>query len=112
MSDATLNADGLRMVVRYETARKALAMWGDEKDLARDELLAFLDGIDHASYEGRTIVTVSRTRPRRFDQSAFAADHPGLYERYRREAETDEVRLILAKVIPNLPSWYQDRSQP
>jgi len=108
MTDVALNADGLRMILRYETARKAQAMWQAEKDAARDELLAFLGDAAHASYEGREIVTVVRTRPRRFDQTSFAEDNPSLYERYRRVADHDELRLILARNIPNLPHWYAD----
>jgi hypothetical protein len=108
MSAVALNADGLRMILRYETARKAMAMWEAEKAASRDELIEFLAEADHASYMGRELVTVSRTRPRRFDQSAFAADHPALFERYRRESDTDEIRLILARNIPNLPHWYAD----
>lgn len=111
MSDTIFNVDGFRMVVRYETARKARAMWDDEVAAAREELLTFLgDGIEHGIYEGQNVVTVSRTRPKRFDQSAFAADHPAIYEHYRKEAEVDEIRLILPRHLPKLPHWYDDRA--
>lgn len=102
------NADTLRLLVRYETARKALAMWDEEKTKARAELLAAMGDESEATYLGKPVLTVSRTRPRRFDQAAFIADHPNLAEQYRAEGN-EEIRLILAKNLPVVPSWHEER---
>ena len=103
MMETALNSVGLRVVMRYETARRAKAMWSEEMDLARAEIVEMLADADEAYFEGHKVVGLSRVRPKRFNSAAFKDDHPGLYHAYLVEPAEDEVRVWVAKKLPNLP---------
>lgn len=103
---AHLTVDGLRLVHRYDTARRALAMWTEEKDKARAELIAALGDNTEGLFDGKRVVSLSHSRPRRFNKGDFASDHPDLYERYLAEADEDEVRLNVIEKLPLIPYSY------
>jgi len=105
-TSAELDAVGYELLLRYETARRAIAMWDEERTIAGDELKKILELIDDGMYQGRKVVSVTRTRPRRFDVTAFKEDHPSIYEEYRKEPDEDEVRLNPAKNLPWLPDEW------
>lgn len=89
----TLNGDGFQHVLAYDTSRTAIAMYDELKIKSRDQLVAIMGDATRAMFDGKHVASVSRTRPRRFNRTLFAADHPDLYERYLEPAETPEIRL-------------------
>jgi hypothetical protein len=92
-----LDATGWDLLCRYAAATSAMAMWSDERREAKEALVKILGPADHGHHGGRRVVSVIRTRPKRFNQSAFSEDHPGLLDQYREEPAEDEVRLTLVK---------------
>lgn len=100
---AILTVDGLRLLHRYDTARKALAMWTEEKDKVRAELLEALGENTEGFFDGKRVVSITHTRPRRFNRADFALDHPQIYDRYLTEAEEEEVRLNVLDNLPLIP---------
>lgn len=103
-----LDSTTFELIKQYRDAVKAITMWDRLRADVRDQLVKIMDGNAYGHYYGRRILTVTRSRPRRFDQSAFAADNPGLYEQYRVTPDHDEVRLILARDLPGDPAGEGD----
>lgn len=101
--EVTLDDDTAELARRYAEAAAAIVEWGEVKEKVREQLLSAVGTARVALVDGHRAFTVSRSRPRRFDKSAFAADHPGLYEDYTRAAEDDEVRLTLARGFGRAP---------
>lgn len=95
---AELDGTGFELVRQYHSATQTIKMWTDYRKEVREQLIKLLDQADYARFRGNTVVTVVRTRPRRFNTSAFAADHPDLFEQYREEAAEDEIRLSVGKL--------------
>jgi len=92
-----LDATGWELLCRYAVAAASINMWVDEKREAKEALLKILGSANHGHHGGRRVISVVRTRPKRFNQSAFAEMHPGLWDQFREEPAEDEVRLALAK---------------
>lgn len=112
---AVLSVDSLRLLHRYDTARKALAMWTEEKEKVRAELIATLGDEPDGTYDGSLVVSISRSRPKRFDLAGFAQDHPELHRQYLAEPQFDETRIWVPKRLPFLPYSYKkfyDEAQP
>lgn len=93
-----LDEGELELVRQYSTATQTIRLWTDWRKEIRGPLLKVLAEADCAKFRGETVVTVVRTRPKRFNVAAFAADHPDLFEHYREEATEDEVRLSIGKL--------------
>lgn len=93
-----LDSAGMELVRQYDTATRTIKMWTDYRSDTREALIKLLGSAPGARFANRTVVTVTRTRPRRFNVAAFAADHPQLFERYRETPATDEIRLSVGKV--------------
>lgn len=110
MSDEPITVDldstSYELLLRYETARRALALWTEEKIKAKDQLVGIMGDAGIGHYAGRKVVTVVRSRPRRFDSEAFKADHPALYDGYLKAPDADEIRLSPAKNLPELPDNF------
>jgi len=103
---ASLTVDGLRLLHRYDTARKALAMWTEEKERVRVELIAALGDNTEGNFDGKRVVSISRSRPRRFNKADFALDHPQLHDRYLVEPDEDEIRVWVPDKLPLVPGPY------
>lgn len=103
---AILTIDGLRLLHRYDTARKALAMWAEEKEKVRAELIAALGENTEGFFDGKRVVGITRSRPLRFSSKDFASDHPDLYARYVVAPDEDEVRLNVTEKLPMIPGAY------
>lgn len=99
-SNGILDEDGYTLVLRYAGIRAQIADLAEEKEKIRAELAGILFDVDHGFFNGEQVVTVTRSRPKRFDLKAFRDDHPALHERYLREAIAEEVRLTVAKTLP------------
>ena len=91
-----LDATGWYWLRRYVTARVCVEKWEKERLEARDKLVAIMKHYDHGHHNGRRVMNVIRVKPRTFNQSAFSADHPALYEQYREEAP-EQVRISPVK---------------
>jgi len=85
------------LLLGYRDAVDAIAYWQEAKVKARDQLVATMGEALIGRYNGRRVVKVILTRPHRFDQTGFAADHPGLYQAYIRPADADVVRLSMPR---------------
>lgn len=94
-----LDAEGFELVRRLRSVSKTIAYWSGIKREIRDELLKVIGPEDGADWSGQRVVTVVRSRPRRFNLSLFSLDHPALAETYREDGD-EEVRLTLAKTFP------------
>ena len=95
---------GFELVRQYSTASQTIRMWTDFREEVRERLLKLIGDADKGTFCGDTIVTVTRTRPRRFNRTAFTSDHPDLAERYVEAAEKDEIRLSIGKLPPEEPT--------
>jgi hypothetical protein len=89
----TLNVDAYQFVLAYDTARTAIAGWEDTKAKAKHAIAETLGVANRGMFSGKHVVTLSTSRPRRFNRAAFAEDHPDLYERYLEPASEPETRL-------------------
>src|SRR5262245_57400253 len=90
-----LDVTGYGLLRQYQSAGQTIEMWKKFRDEVKAQILAVLGAHPYGHFGGRRVLSVGRTRPRRFDVKAFAADHPGLHAQYLREADEDEVRLYL-----------------
>lgn len=101
---AELDEADFELVCQYAAATQTIKTWTDYRKELREPLLKRLAEAEYAQFRGQTVVTVVRSRPRRFNFTAFSADHPDLAERYREDATEDEVRLILGKLSVEGPA--------
>jgi putative phage-type endonuclease len=90
---AELGDDGLDAARRYRAALADEKRAGETKALAGNQLRAMLGPHTVGVADGRKIVTWSETTSRRFDLQAFSADHPDLFEAYRRPATQRTLRV-------------------
>jgi hypothetical protein len=104
---AYLTADTFELVRQYRNAKRSADMWGKFAVEVRDQVAAILGTARYGHYAGKRVVTVSRTRPRRFQTLVFKAEHPALYEQFCVAPDADEVRLILPDALPGDPPTAQ-----
>lgn len=96
---------GAELARQYATAGATIKMWTDFRMGVRERLVGLIGGADAGLYQGEQVLTVIRTRPRRFNVHAFSADHPDLFEQYREQAEEDEIRLsVKIESLPEEPA--------
>jgi hypothetical protein len=83
--DLLLDLVSANEVVRMaeETARKV-----------KDQLAASMDGFTHGLVDGTHVVTISRSRPERFDIKRFRAENEVTAKAYTVSAEADVVRVL------------------
>lgn len=98
----TLSDEGYLIVTALVEANNAIAAWKE----TREKLVAELRGVvgpnaRTAQWRGHNVLAAVHSRPRPFDVKAFAADHPSLYEQYRKEPDGDIITLRPAKDLPN-----------
>lgn len=104
----TLDVDGYQNVLAYDTARAAIIGWEDTKLKAKSAIEIILGEANKGMFAGKHVVTISRSRPRRFNRALFASDHPDLYERYLEPAEEPEIRLwVPRRALLPAPVRYQ-----
>ena len=94
-----LDAEAISLVYRLRSVSKTIAYWAEIKRDLRDQILKALGDAPYGDYEGQRVVTVIRSRPRRFNVGHFTLDHPALAEAYREDGD-EEIRLTLAKTFP------------
>jgi hypothetical protein len=94
-----LDLEILQQVRAYRDLGRTIKYYTEQRAKVREYLVKVLDGIDTGTFNGYQVVTVVRTRPKRFDSTAFADAHPGLYEQFRTEAD-EETRLIVGHDLP------------
>src|SRR3954470_6777372 len=93
-----LDATGWYWLRRYNTAKLARDKWERDRLDARDKLIAIMKDYEHGHHNGRRGMSVIRVRPKTFNQSAFAEDHPALWDQYREDAP-EQVRISLPKDV-------------
>jgi len=98
-----LDATSWELLCQYATAKESARMWTDMAREAKDALIKILGTAEHGHYGGERVVSIVRTRPMRFNQSAFAEANPGLWDQFREAPDEDEVRLSIPKSV-KLPS--------
>jgi hypothetical protein len=76
----------------YIQAADAIKAWGEIRMKCRDQLAASL-GDEEGTVDGVSAITVSRSTPKRFNQTRFAQDHPALVVAYMELAATPVVTL-------------------
>lgn len=101
MSGEAVDVDATvyELALQYRDACRSVAMWSDYKRQLRDQITKIMGRYTYGDYNGRRIVTVIRTTPKRFNTGAFAEMHPGLYEDFRVSGD-EEVRISVAKDLP------------
>jgi hypothetical protein len=60
----------------------------------REQLIASMDGYTHGLINDTHVVTISRSRPERFNVSRFRQEHELLAQQYTTQAESDTVRVL------------------
>lgn len=96
-----LDAGSFDLIKQHRDAVRAIHMWTELKDQVREQLIKIMGDASFAHYAGQRVLTITRTRPKRFDTKAFAADNPGLYEQYLREPDEDEIRVSVSRDLPD-----------
>jgi hypothetical protein len=102
------DAEVLRLIDQFKTARKAKAKWEEAEAEMRETLLK-LFGVTHhghwqASAGHRVILKIDSSPVARFDTTAFKADHPDLYESYRTDVTVTKVVTAGTADTMDLPS--------
>lgn len=100
--DAGLDLDPatFELVRRYQEVGRVVEQGIKERQELRDRLVARMGGGTVGRYDGRRVLIVVRTRPRRFDGAAFSEAHPALYEQFRTESAEPVIRLIIEPDLP------------
>jgi hypothetical protein len=101
MSERELTEHEQELAREYVQAADAIRSWGEIKNKCRDQLAASL-GEDVGTVGGVVAITVSRTRPHRFNLSRFSRDHEALTAQYTEAATTPTVKIIPHKGVP----WF------
>lgn len=76
-----------------EIKATAKALEAEEQDLQLTVMRELGDIGDTLTYRGQKLATWKTQTARRFDSKTFAADHPDLYEDYKRESESRVFRI-------------------
>lgn len=87
-----LDVNGYELALRLKKARDAIKQWKRIETEASEALKKILTG--SGGHEGKfvglrsgyAVVTANCHTTRRFDSTAFRADHPEMYEQYLRES--------------------------
>ncbi len=93
-----LDATGWYWLRRYMTAQAAEAQWKADRLEARDRLIGIMKDYQYGHHNGQRVMSVVRARPRTFNLTAFAEDHPALAEQYREE-QVEQVRIVPVKDV-------------
>ncbi len=93
-----LDGTGFELVRRYASATREIKRWTEYRAELREYLLKLVGDAGTARHMGLPVLTVIRTRPRRFNFTAFASDHPDLAEQYREAPAEDEIRIQVGRL--------------
>lgn len=91
----SIEADAEMLILLNELREKDQALKSLEKDVAAMKDRARIYMGEHASLclEGKPLATWKAQQSRRFDQAAFAAEHPELFEQFKQTNTTRVFRL-------------------
>ena len=90
-----LTADEQGLLYDLVIARQMLAQAKENEEKAKSQLAASLDEHTHGLIDDIHVVTVTRSRPERFDINSFRNDHELLARAYMRPVEAEVVRVLV-----------------
>jgi hypothetical protein len=93
-----LGATGWYWLRRYVQCKIAADHWEKDRIEARDKLAEIMGDYEFGHHGGRRVMSVIRVKPKKFNQAAFAEDHPGLWDQYR-EDQPEQVRIAPVKGV-------------